>query len=151
MPGGARGLSLDGEPVVTPPRTGRMGVSVASLVFEAWGWLFREQPIEDYGIDAHVEPLDGPERPSRQLLALQIKTGASFFREARLDGWWFPGTRRHWHYWLGHMHRRRHSLGICASPGGCRTRSAAWRVGSFLFRQAALDVTTPNQLFSLAC
>jgi len=49
-----------------------MGVSAASLVFEAWGWLFREQPIEDYGIDAHVEPLDGPEEPARQLLALQI-------------------------------------------------------------------------------
>ncbi len=80
-----------------------MGVSAASLVFEAWGWLFREQPIEDYGIDAHVEPLDGPERPSRQLLALQIKTGASFFREETPDGWWFRDTRRHWHYWLGHV------------------------------------------------
>jgi hypothetical protein len=31
-----------------------MGVSAAALVLEAWGWLFREQPIEDYGIDAHV-------------------------------------------------------------------------------------------------
>ena len=94
---------MDGEPIVTPPRTGRMGVSAASLVFEAWGWLFREQPIEDYGIDAHVEPLDGPEQPSRQLLALQIKTGASFFREETPDGWWFRDTRRHWHYWLGHV------------------------------------------------
>ena len=46
---------MNGEPVVTPPRTARMGVSAASLVFEGWGWLFREQPIEDYGIDAHVE------------------------------------------------------------------------------------------------
>jgi tetratricopeptide (TPR) repeat protein len=94
---------LDGELIVTPPRTGRMGVSAASLVFEAWGWLFREQPIEDYGIDAHVEPLDGPAWPSRQLLALQIKAGASFFREETPDGWWFRDTRRHWHYWLGHV------------------------------------------------
>ena len=91
------------EPATAPPRTGRMGVSAASLVFEAWGWLFREQPIEDYGIDAHVEPLDGPERPARQLLALQIKTGASFFAVETQDGWWFRDTRRHWHYWLGHV------------------------------------------------
>lgn len=91
------------EPTTAPPRTGRMGVSAASLVFEAWGWLFREQPIEDYGIDAHVEPLDGPEQPARQLLALQIKTGAPFFAEETQDGWWFRDTRRHWHYWLGHV------------------------------------------------
>src|ERR1700733_13789412 len=94
---------MGGDPEGTPPRTGRMGVSAASLLFEGWGWLFREQPIEDYGIDAHVEPVDGPERPARQLLALQIKTGASFFAEETQGGWWFRDTRRHWHYWLGHV------------------------------------------------
>ena len=73
------------------------------MLFEAWGWLFREQPIEDYGIDAHVEPLDGLEQPSRQLLALQIKAGASYFAEETKDGWWFRDSRRHWHYWLGHV------------------------------------------------
>src|SRR5579862_1661987 len=61
------GMSSDGGPGAIPPRTGRMGVSAAALVFETWGWLFREQPVEDYGIDAHVEPFDGPERPARQL------------------------------------------------------------------------------------
>jgi tetratricopeptide (TPR) repeat protein len=73
------------------------------MLFEVWGWLFREQPIEDYGIDAHVEPMDGPEQPSRQLLALQIKAGASYFEEETSDGWWFRDTRRHWHYWLSHV------------------------------------------------
>jgi hypothetical protein len=96
-------VSMRGGPSAIRSRTGRMGVSAASLVFEAWGWLFREQPIEDYGIDAHVEPLDGPEQPSRRLLALQIKAGASFFEEETKDGWWFRDTRRHWHYWLGHV------------------------------------------------
>ena len=56
-----------GHPVTNWPDGCERGVPL----FEAWGWLFREQPIEDYGIDAHVEPLDGPEQPSRQLLALQ--------------------------------------------------------------------------------
>jgi tetratricopeptide (TPR) repeat protein len=94
---------MHGEPSASRPRTGRMGVSGASIVFEAWGWLFREQQIEDYGIDAHVEPMDGAERPSRQLLALQIKAGASYFEEETEDGWWFRDSRRHWHYWLGHV------------------------------------------------
>ena len=96
-------MSMRGGPSAIRSRTGRMGVSAASLVFEAWGSLFREQPIEDYGIDAHVEPLDGPEQPSRRLLAPQIKAGASFFEEETKDGWWFRDTRRHWHYWLGHV------------------------------------------------
>jgi hypothetical protein len=47
--------------------------------------------------------MDGPEQPSRQLLALQIKAGASYFREETSDGWCFRNTRRHWHYWLGHV------------------------------------------------
>jgi len=94
---------MDVGSAAAAPRTGRMGVSAAALVFEGWGWLFREQPIEDYGIDAHVEPVDGPERPARQLLALQIKTGASFFGEETEDGWWFRDSGRHWHYWLSHV------------------------------------------------
>lgn len=84
------------------PRTDRMGVTAAGLVFAAWGWLYREQPIEDYGIDAHVEPVH-PQEPPRQLLALQIKSGPSFFREASPAGWWFRDSRRHWRYWLGHV------------------------------------------------
>ncbi len=80
-----------------------MGVSAASIVFETWGWLFREQPIEDYGIDAHVEPMDDPEQPTRQLLALQIKAGPAYFKDETEDGWWFRDSRRHWHYWLGNV------------------------------------------------
>jgi hypothetical protein len=69
-------VSIDGEPVDTPPRTGRLGVSAASLVFETWGWLFREQPVEDYGIDAHVEPLDGPEQQHRSSVGLRGGAGS---------------------------------------------------------------------------
>jgi hypothetical protein len=94
---------MTAEPSPVRQRTGRMGVSAASILFESWGWLFREQAIEDYGIDAHVEPMDGPEQPSRQLLALQIKSGASYFADETEHGWWFRDTRRHWHYWLGHV------------------------------------------------
>ncbi|MEG4535057.1 DUF4365 domain-containing protein [Microcoleus sp. D2_18a_D3] len=36
-------------------RTGRIGIAGTQLIFEKLGCIFREQPIEDYGIDAHVE------------------------------------------------------------------------------------------------
>ena len=94
---------MTGEQSAVRSRTDRTGVSAASFVFQVWGWLVREQPIEDYGIDAHVEPMDEPEQPSRQLLALQIKAGTSYFGDETSDGWWFRDSRRHWHYWLGHV------------------------------------------------
>lgn len=48
-------------------------------------WLFREQPTEDYGIDAHTEVVDGEEVTGR-LLALQIKSGSSWFNEPAPGG-----------------------------------------------------------------
>lgn len=33
----------------------RQGVSIVSYIFERMGFAFREQPIEDFGIDAIVE------------------------------------------------------------------------------------------------
>lgn len=35
-------------------RTGRIGIAGTQLIFERLGCIFREQPIEDYGIDAHT-------------------------------------------------------------------------------------------------
>lgn len=51
-----------------------------SAIQDELGWPFREQPTEDYGIDAHAEVVDG-EDVRRRLLALQIKSGMSWFRE----------------------------------------------------------------------
>ena len=83
-----------------------MGVAAADLEFSSWGWAFRSQEIRDYGIDAHVEPFDGPHRPTGSLAALQIKSGPSYFREKATDGWWYRGTKknlRHLPYWLNHV------------------------------------------------
>ncbi len=66
------------------------------------GWLSREQPTEDVGIDAHVEIVDTEEVPGR-LLALQIKSGQSWFKEATRGGWWFRPDAAHVQYWLNHF------------------------------------------------
>ncbi len=73
----------------------------ALAVEDDLGWLFREQPTEDYGIDAHAEVVDGEDVRGR-LLALQIKGGASWFKEPANGGWWYRPDADHVSYWLNH-------------------------------------------------
>ncbi len=79
----------------------RVGVSAVGLEFSKWGWAFREQPIADFGIDAHVEPFSGG-RPSGRLIALQIKSGPTYFAEPAEGGWVFRGSDTHLLYWFRH-------------------------------------------------
>ncbi|MEU2121113.1 DUF4365 domain-containing protein [Nocardia niwae] len=63
-------------------------------------WIFREQPFEDYGIDAHIEVVDD-ETVLGRLVALQIKAGRSYFDSpAAGGGWWFRDDAMHFKYWL---------------------------------------------------
>lgn len=83
-------------------RVASEGVTHTRLaVQDELGWLFRDQPTEDYGIDAHAEVVDGEDVRGR-LLALQIKGGMSYFREAAPKGWWFRPDAGHVAYWLNH-------------------------------------------------
>lgn len=49
----------------------RIGVSHCNEIAERNNWMFREQPIDDIGIDASMEMVDSSGKP-KQLLALQI-------------------------------------------------------------------------------
>lgn len=82
-------------------QTERVGVNAVEAIFLNMGWIFREQPISDYGIDAHVEPKDDGV-PTGQLIALQIKTGDSYFRK-RGENYVFYGERIHLDYWRRHI------------------------------------------------
>lgn len=74
----------------------------AQLAFERdLGWIFRAQPTEDYGIDAHAEVVDGEDVRGR-LVALQVKSGLSWFSEPGTGGWWFRPDTNHVNYWLDH-------------------------------------------------
>jgi hypothetical protein len=82
--------------------TASIGLTQTRLAVEAeLGWLFREQPTEDYGIDAQVEVVDG-EVVEGRLLALQIKSGSSWFGEQGPGGWWFRPDAKHVQYWTNH-------------------------------------------------
>lgn len=87
---------------VPAAKIGNIGVTQAKLAIEEkLGWLFREQPTDDYGIDAQVEIVDG-DRVLGRLLALQIKAGPNWFREETADGWWFRPSAAHVRYWATH-------------------------------------------------
>lgn len=51
--------------------TERLGISKCEYFFNNNKWLFREQPIHDYGIDAHVEVVDNGQ-PTGKLIAIQV-------------------------------------------------------------------------------
>jgi len=62
-------------------------------------WIFRNQPIDDIGIDAHMEKVDQLGKPL-QLLGLQIKSGESWFTEQKDGNVIFRGINdRQYNYW----------------------------------------------------
>jgi hypothetical protein len=81
--------------------TERAGVTAAQDAFGKMGWFFREQPLIDFGIDAQVEIVQGG-KPVGRLIALQIKSGTSYFAHKQGDNYRFYGQNEHLEYWLRH-------------------------------------------------
>lgn len=77
--------------------------AVGLLVNEKLGWIFREQPVSDYGIDAHIEVTEPDRSLKGRLLGVQIKSGPSFFSEPHSYGWVYRGVKKHLDYWLRHV------------------------------------------------
>lgn len=82
-------------------QTNRLGISAVDAIFTRMGWAFREQPTSDFGIDAQAEKLGSDGKATGHLIALQIKSGSSWFRR-RGAGYVYYGEPRHREYWLGH-------------------------------------------------
>lgn len=79
--------------------TEREGVCYCGGIAAKNKWMFREQPIDDVGIDAHMEFVDSSGK-SKQLLALQIKSGTSWFKEKKDDCIIFRDIdERQYNYW----------------------------------------------------
>lgn len=69
------------------------------VLFSKIGWLYREQPICDVGIDAQVEIVKDS-KPTGQLLALQIKSGVSYFSEIENNEIIYRPDKKHVNYWM---------------------------------------------------
>jgi hypothetical protein len=98
----------------------RSGIhAVGCICSDEMRWLFREQPTSDMGIDAHIETIEG-ERASGKLIAMQIKSGPSYFSEEK-DGYFvYRGDMRHLKYW------RDHSLPVLLVLYDPGAKSAYW-------------------------
>lgn len=104
-------------------RIGDAGVHiVGKIVTRDLGWIFRDQPVADYGIDAHIEVVDEAGQPTGRLLALQIKAGGSYWQANSVRHWSFwSGNLRHLSYWL------EHSLPVLLVIVDEKTETAYWR------------------------
>jgi len=81
---------------------GRDGVAaVQQRVTSSLRWLFREQPTDDYGIDAQIEVVENGSATGR-LVAAQVKSGPSYFKKPHPDGWWLSLDEDDLEYWLEH-------------------------------------------------
>lgn len=77
----------------------REGVYHCGKLAARYRWMFREQPIDDVGIDAHMEftEVNGE---VRQLLGVQIKSGQSWFKERKGEYIIFRDiSERQYNYW----------------------------------------------------
>jgi hypothetical protein len=82
--------------------TEQIGVAAtAGSVATELGWIFREQPVADMGIDAHIELVEPEGHPTGKLIGVQIKTGIGNFSETD-EGYVYYGDNTHKDYWFGH-------------------------------------------------
>ncbi|WP_454047421.1 DUF4365 domain-containing protein [Chryseobacterium sp. Marseille-Q8038] len=80
---------------------GDKGVSLARYVIEhELNWMFRENHLEnDFGIDGYIDIIGEENSVTGKSIAIQIKTGESFFKTKTTTGWTFYGENKHLNYY----------------------------------------------------
>ena len=82
-------------------QVGELGVNLTGRrVLEA-GHIFRRQEVSDFGIDAQIEIKEVGLATGR-LIAVQIKSGASYFANEVDAGFWHYVSDRHRELWINH-------------------------------------------------
>ena len=89
--------------VLSSSNIDRAGVYFAGGKFTELGYIYREQPIVDVGIDAQIE-LTNDNTGTGKLVGLQIKSGLSFFSDEKDEGFVFRSDQAHLDYWLNYSH-----------------------------------------------
>ena len=83
-------------------KIGRSGISILnSIVEDQLGWLLRwSHQEDDFGIDAFIDLISEKGHVTGKSIALQVKTGQSYFRNHNKFGWKYFGEMRHPNYTL---------------------------------------------------
>lgn len=79
----------------------RAGIGALTLLFSNTEWAFREDPITDIGIDAQLEIIEN-NKSTGQLIALQVKSGLSFFKNENENSYIYYVDSNHIDYWFKH-------------------------------------------------
>jgi len=74
---------------------------VKGIVEQEIGWIFRKVHLEnDFGIDGYIDILQDRKYLTGKTIAVQIKTGQSYFKQEDSIGWTFYGENKHLNYYL---------------------------------------------------
>lgn len=84
--------------------TGEKGLTIVKRIVEnELRWIFRKNHQEnDYGIDAYIDLTTDLRQVTGKSIALQIKTGQSYFLEETTTGWIYRDKIEHLNYYLNH-------------------------------------------------
>lgn len=77
----------------------RIGVNAVSWKVTKLGLIFRELPTSDVGIDGQVEYVNNDGEATGEIVAIQIKSGKSFFTHETNEFFKFYLAKKHAHYW----------------------------------------------------
>jgi hypothetical protein len=81
------------------------GITIVKTIIEKeFNWIFRKNHQEDdFGIDAFLDVVNEKSQLTGKSIAIQVKTGDSFFKEKNSYGWIFRGEMRHLNYYLNYQ------------------------------------------------
>lgn len=83
-------------------RTGENGITILKGIVETQlEWIFRPNHQEhDFGIDAYIDIVSDAGEVTGKTIAIQVKTGQSYFNERSKFGWIYRGRREHLNLYL---------------------------------------------------
>jgi len=85
-------------------KIGRKGVTIlTSIVEDQLDWQLRiNHQEDDFGIDAYIDIITEEGHLTGKSIAVQIKSGQSYFRQKTDYGWVYSGELKHLNYYLNH-------------------------------------------------
>jgi hypothetical protein len=85
-------------------KKGEDGLTIVKTIVQTeLKWVFRKNhQEEDFGIDAYFDIITEVGQVTGKSIAVQIKTGASYFKEKNELGWTYRGELKHLNYYLNH-------------------------------------------------
>lgn len=85
-------------------KKGETGITIVKTIVQSeLNWIFRKNHQEDdFGIDAYFDIISEIGQVTGKSIAVQIKTGDTYFSEKNALGWVYRGELKHLNYYLNH-------------------------------------------------